>query len=248
MIGLELLPLGVGDAFSAIHYSSSHALRADGRWLLVDCPHPIRKMMREASIRSGVALDVDAVDAVVLTHLHADHVSGVEDLGFFSHFVLGRVARLAAHPDVARRLWEGHLAAGMEQLGIPGGAVAERTFEDFFELVRLDDARPVRIGPFEIECRRTRHHIPTTALRIRAAGRTVGFSADTTFDADLVAWLAAADLVVHEAGFGVHTAIEELARLPPETRSRMRLAHFPDQLDLSVSPVQPLEEGRLYAV
>jgi ribonuclease BN (tRNA processing enzyme) len=124
----------------------------------------------------------------------------------------------------------------------------ERTFEDFFELVPLDDARPVRIGPFEIECRRTRHHLPTTALRVRAEGRTVGFSADTTFDPDLVAWLTTADLVVHEAGFGIHTPLEELARLPAETRSRMRLAHFPDQLDLSASPVQALEEGRLYDV
>jgi ribonuclease BN (tRNA processing enzyme) len=248
MAALELLPLGVGDAFSALRYSSSHAVRADGRWLLVDCPHPIRKMMREASVRSGVAIDVEGVDVVVLTHLHADHVSGVEDLGFFSHFVLGRRARLAAHPDVARRLWDGHLAAGMERLGVPGGAPTERTFEDYFELVPLDDSRPVRIGAFQIECRRTLHHLPTTALRVRAAGRAVGFSADTTYDPTLVAWLAEADLVVHEAGFGIHTPLERLAELPATTRARMRLAHFPDELDLSASPIEPLEEGRVYPV
>jgi ribonuclease BN (tRNA processing enzyme) len=248
MSGLDLLPLGVGDAFSAVHYSSSYALRAEGRWLLVDCPHPIRKMMREASVRSEVALDVDGVDAVVLTHLHADHVSGVEDLGFFSYFVLGRRARIAAHPEVARRLWDGHLAGGMERLGTAGGASTEKTFDDYFELVSLDDTRPVQIGPFQIECRRTHHHVPTTALRVSAAGRAVGFSADTTFDPDLIAWLAAADLVVHEAGFGIHTPLERLAALPEETRSRMRLAHFPDALDLSASAIEPLEEGRLYAV
>jgi len=247
MAGVELLPLGIGDAFSAIHYSSSHALRADGRWLLVDCPHPIRKMMREASVRSGAKIDVDAVDVVVLTHLHADHVSGVEDLGFFSHFVLGRRARIAAHPEVARRLWDGHLAAGMERLGTPDGS-SEKTFDDYFELVLLDEARPIRIGPFEIECRRTRHHLPTTALRVRAAGRAVGFSADTTYDPALVAWLADADLVVHEAGFGIHTPLERLGELPGVTRARMRLAHFPDELDLSASPIAPLEEGRLYEV
>jgi ribonuclease BN (tRNA processing enzyme) len=205
-------------------------------------------MMREASLRAGVAIDVDGVDVVVLTHLHADHVSGVEDLGFFSHFVLGRRARIAAHPDVARRLWKGHLAAGMERLGTPGGAIAEKTFDDYFELIPLDEARPVRIGAFEIECRRTCHPLPTTALRVRAAGRAVGFSADTAFDPELVAWLASSDLAVHEAGFGIHTPLELLAGLPAETRARMRLAHFPDELDLSASPVEPLEEGRLYRV
>jgi ribonuclease BN (tRNA processing enzyme) len=248
MAGLQLLPLGVGDAFSALRYSSSHALRADGRWLLVDCPHPIRKMMREASVRGDVALDVDGLEAVVITHLHADHVSGVEDLGFFSHFALGRRARLAAHPDVAARLWAGHLAAGMERIATPEGAPIEKTFDDWFELIPLDETSPVSIGPFRVECRRTRHHVPTTALRVAAAGRAVGFSADTSFDPDLIAWLAAADLVVHEAGFGIHTPLERLAGLPAETRSRLRLAHFPDALDLSASPIEPLEAGRLYTV
>ncbi|WP_242342565.1 MBL fold metallo-hydrolase [Anaeromyxobacter terrae] len=248
MPSLELLPLGVGDAFSTVHYSSSYALRAEGRWLLVDCPHPIRKMMREASAPSGVALDVDALEAVVLTHLHADHVSGVEDLGFFSYFALGRRARLAAHPDVARRLWDGHLAAGMERLAASDGSLEARTFDDYFELTPLDEARPVRIGPFQLECRFTCHHVPTTALRIRAGGRAVGFSADTSFDPDLIDWLGAADLVVHEAGFGIHTPLERLGTVPAETRTRMRLGHFSDALDLSESPVEPLQEGRLYVV
>jgi hypothetical protein len=75
-MGLDLLALGVGDAFSAVHYSTCLALRAEGRWLLVDCPHPIRKMMREASLRGGIELDIDGVEAVALTHLHADHASG----------------------------------------------------------------------------------------------------------------------------------------------------------------------------
>lgn len=249
MTGLQLLPLGVGDAFSAERYSTCLALRAAGRWLLVDCPHPIRKMMREASLRSGLPLDVDGVEAVALTHLHADHASGLEGLGFFSHFVLGRRARLAAHPDVTRRLWEGHLAAGMEQLAPGGGGPpVARRLEDFFELVPLDEGRATRVGPFEIECRRTRHHLPTTAFRIAAGGRRLAYSADTTFDAELVEWLAEADLVVHEAGLGVHTPLERLAALPADLRARTRLAHFPDQLDLAASGIEPLEEGRVYPV
>jgi hypothetical protein len=54
--------------------------------------------------------------------------------------------------------------------------------------------------------------------------------------------------VVHEAGYGAHTAIEPLSLLPPEVRARMRLAHFPDELDLASSGIEPLEEGRPYAV
>lgn len=248
MSDLHVLVLGVGDAFSAEHYSTCLALRAEGSWLLVDCPHPIRKMLREASARSGVPLDLDQIEAVALTHLHADHASGLEGLGFFSHFVLGRRARVAVHPDVAHRLWDGHLAAGMEILHDPARGPIARTRDDFFEVIPLAEAAAVRVGPFEIECRRTRHHVPTTALRIRAGGRCIGCSADTEFDPDLVTWLAEADMVVHEVGFGIHTSLERLSQLPPPVRARMRLAHFPDHLDLAGSGIAPLEEGGWHPV
>lgn len=248
MSPLDLLVLGVGDAFSAEHYSSSFAVRADDRWLLVDCPHPIRKMVREAARSAEVELDLDHVEGVVLTHLHADHASGLEGLGFFSHFALQRRARLAIHPAVARRLWDGHLAGGMERLRDSEGREELHRLEDFFEVTALDESAAVSVGPFSVECRFTRHHVPTTALRIAAAGRRIAFSADTEFDPGLIEWLGDADLVVHEVGYGTHTAAHQLAGLPASLRARMRLAHFPDLLDLSPIGIEPLREGVLYAV
>jgi ribonuclease BN (tRNA processing enzyme) len=248
MNALDLLVLGTGDAFSAERYSTSFALRAEGRWLLVDCPHPIRKMLREASVRAGVEVDVGDLEAVALTHLHADHASGLEGFGFFHRFALGRRARLAAHPEVVRRLWDGHLAAGMERLLDGAGNSVELALQDHFEVVPLTEHAFTRVGPFEIECRLTRHHLPTTALRIAAGGRRIAFSADTAFDPGLIAWLAEADLVVHEAGLGTHTAPGLLAELPTDLRARMRLAHFPDGLDPGDAGIAPLIEGTLRAV
>jgi ribonuclease BN (tRNA processing enzyme) len=247
--GLSFVTLGVGDAFSAVHYSSCLALEAEGQVLLVDCPHPIRKMMREASASSGVPLDADRVCGVVLTHLHADHSSGVEGLGYFSFFVLGRKLRLLAHPYVAHRLWDGHLAAGMEDLiRTPGGPPRSQRFDDYFALTSLSTEQPVRFGPFSIECRRTYHHLPTTALRIRAGGRCLGYSADTAYDEALISWLAQADLVVHETNHGVHTPYEKLAALPAELRARMRLIHYPDDFSFHTSVIEPLGQGRRYTV
>jgi ribonuclease BN (tRNA processing enzyme) len=246
---LSFVALGVGDAFSALHYSASVAVEADGRWLLVDCPHPIRKILREGSASAGVRLDVGSFEAVVLTHLHADHAAGLEGLGYYAHFVLGKRARLAVHPLVLARLWDARLAGGMDTLVDPvTWTPVTKTLDDYFEVVALDEARPVQAGPFEIACRRTRHHIPTFALRIRAAGRTLALSADTAFDPALVAWLAEADLVLHETGPGIHTPYEKLAALPQDLRRRMRLIHFPDELDASEGAVEPLVQGRRYEV
>lgn len=246
---MRVLVLGVGDAFSALHYSSCLAVEADGRWLLIDCPHPIRKILRESGGAAGVTLDVGDLEGVALTHLHADHASGLEGLGYFSFFVSKRKARLLVHPAVAARLWEGHLAAGMEQL-LPAVDAAPKPygFRDYFEPIDLDLDRPVELGPFSIECRRTIHHIPTTAFRIRAGGRCLGYSADTAFDPSLLAWLHAADLVIHETNYGVHTPYARLAELPAAQRARMRLIHYPDDFDLAASAITPLRQGELLEV
>lgn len=244
-MSLSFIPLGVGDAFSALRYSSCLAVEADGRWLLVDCPHPIRKLLREASQTAGVDLDVASFEGVALTHLHADHASGLEGLGYFSFFALQRRARLVVHPAVAADLWHGHLSAGMGQLIGPGETQpGPRGLEDYFDVIDLGDSGAVQLGPFSIECRRTRHHIPTTALRIRAGGRSLGYSADTSYDEGLLAWLAEADLVIHETNHGVHTPYEKLAALPAELRARMRLIHYPDEFDLAGSAIEPLVQGR----
>lgn len=245
MSGLELLSLGIGDAFSALWYSSCFALRAEGCWLLVDCPHPIRKMMREASESAGVGLDVDDLVAVALTHLHADHASGLEGLGYFTHFACGRKATVLAHPDVVAGLWHGHLCAGMESLMDPETFdVQPRQLGDYFEVQALSETLSVSVGPFRIECRKTIHHIPTTALRIHGGGRVLGYSADTTFDPGLIAWLGDCDLIVHEAGFGVHTQFDRLAQLDGELRRRMRLIHVPDPMITPDHVIARLVQGQ----
>ncbi len=40
---MRFLPLGVGDAFTALHYTHCVAVESQGRYLLIDCPHPIRR-------------------------------------------------------------------------------------------------------------------------------------------------------------------------------------------------------------
>lgn len=248
-MSLSFITLGVGDAFSALRYSSCLAVEAEGQVLLIDCPHPIRKMMREASASSGIPLDADRVAGVALTHLHADHSSGLEGLGYFSFFLLKRKLALLCHPDVAHRLWDGHLAAGMECLiETHGESPRPKRFEDYFDHTPLSTEAPVRFGPFSIECRRTYHHLPTTALRIRAGGRCLGYSADTAFDEGLISWLSEAELVVHETNYGVHTPYAKLAALPAEVRARMRLIHYPDDFDTAASVIEPLAQGRRYTV
>ena len=251
---MTLIPLGVGNAFSAKHYTTSFALGVGGDWILIDCPHPIRKMLHEGSAKAGLPLDLNRIHGVVLSHLHADHCSGLEDYSFYSSYMLKRKAKIAAQPEVMAKLWTGVLSGGMSEVRpLPGIAGATRKLDDFFEVTPLDLAKPVQFGPFTIECRFTIHSVPTTAFRIKAAGRTLGFSADTAFDAGLIDWLEPADLIIHEVtchpeAATVHTHFSSLQELPESFRHKTRLTHYSDDFDPRVLGIEPLVEGRMYVV
>jgi ribonuclease BN (tRNA processing enzyme) len=250
MSGLRLLSLGVGDAFSAIYYSSCFALEAQGQWLLMDCPHPIRKIFREGSRAAGLTMDIDQLQGLVLTHLHGDHASGVEGLAFYFRYVLGRKLPIITHPDVAAALWSKHLAGSMEwSLQQVDRAPTRRTMDDFIDLLSLEENQSLRQGPFELACRKTIHNISTVAYKIQAEGHTLGHSADTAFDLTLIEWLASADLIVHEACGGfMHTAYEDLLTLPQNVREKMRILHYPDTFDVTASLIEPLHQGMIYPI
>jgi hypothetical protein len=158
--------------------------------------------------------------------------------------------RLIAHPEVARGLWEDHLAITMSRLiGPDGTPKPPMVFEDYFEVIPLIPGKPVVEGPFVIEGRGTVHHIPTLALRIAGGGRMLGYSADTAFDRPLIEWLAEGDLVVHETNYGgAHTPYEALAGLPSAIRDKLRLVAYPDAFDAAGSVIPVLPEGRRVAV
>lgn len=244
----SVITLGVGDAFSARYYSSALVLEAEGSRILIDCPHPIRKILREAGESVATPLDLDSIDAIALTHLHADHSSGLEGFSYYTHYVLGSKPKpLIAHPQVLEYLWDGHLLATM---GYPKSQEPNpRTLEDCFDVTPIVEGQTVHCGPFAIECHLTEHVIPTTGFRIRAAGRSLGYSADTAYLPELIEWLSSSDLIIHETNYGrPHTPYESLVALPEEIRQKMRLIHYPDDFDVENSVIEPLVQGRRYIV
>jgi ribonuclease BN (tRNA processing enzyme) len=125
---------------------------------------------------------------------------------------------------------------------------ADRTLGHYFDVVALSETSSVEHGPFQIECRRTCHPVPTFALRIKAGGRSVGISADTSFDPGLIEWLSHADMILHETNYGIHTPYEALAALPQAVRARMLLVHYPDDFDIERSNIRVLAQGECVVI
>jgi ribonuclease BN (tRNA processing enzyme) len=239
--------VGVGDAFTSRYWNACLLIEAEDTRLLVDAPPALARALGDLGDRGGERVRLDDIDHVLITHLHGDHVGGLEQLLFWRRFVTGRKASLYAIPEVLAGLWETRLKGGMEVL------MNER-FEA--QLLSLDDYAEVRplgpggtaIGPLLVDWRPTLHHIPTSAIRVRGRCASFSYSADTAFDPGLIDWLAEADLFFHETNLGIHTPLSSLVTLPDATKRRMRLIHYPDFHDVDGSPIACTREGERYEV
>ncbi|HVM26748.1 MAG TPA: MBL fold metallo-hydrolase [Mycobacteriales bacterium] len=136
-------------------------------------------------------IDLLDVDAVYISHLHADHCI---DLVAYSY---------------ARRYHPDGVPPRLPVYG-PAGT-AQRICNAFEEpptqgLLDVYDFREVpvgrqSIGPFEVSTVRANHPIECHAMRIEAAGRSLTYSGDTGACADLVELARGTDLFLCEASW-----------------------------------------------
>ncbi len=131
-----------------------------------------------------------AIDAVFLSHLHADHC-----LDLCGYYVLrkyhptGPQPRLAVHgpegtADRMARAYDLELDPGMHE---------EFDFRTY--------AEPVRVGPFTVEAIEVNHPVTAFALRVSAGGRVLAYSGDTGTCPQLDDVARDADLWLVEASF-----------------------------------------------
>jgi ribonuclease BN (tRNA processing enzyme) len=143
--------------------------------------------------------DVYAVDAVVLSHLHADHCLDVT-----SYYVARKY-----HPDgpkpVIPVLGPAGTADRMARaydLPPEEGMRGEFDFRD-----HVDDTE---VGPFRIRTTRVNHPVETYGIRVDAGGRSLVFSGDTGVSEPLVELARGVDLALFEASF-----LSRYPNLPP---------------------------------
>ncbi len=248
---MQVLILGIGDAFTQRYFGSSAVVRGPEGLVLIDCPDLIHRALRVASALSGWPVDAAAINDIILTHLHGDHCNGLESFGFQRWFMRKDdpemiIPRLHCTQPVADRLWE-RLAPAMD--GAHQNPDSPRTLSDFFDLQVLDPDQMATIAGLTVRCRYTGHPVPTIGLKLIEGQTTFAWSGDTPFEQAHVDWLAGASVIVHESNVGpAHTPIDELNALPQSVRKKMRLIHLPDDYNPQSSDIRPLEEGEVIEV
>jgi ribonuclease BN (tRNA processing enzyme) len=243
--------IGVGSAFTTPDYYQSNLLitAPSGRKILVDCGTDIRFSLREGMPET--AAPYEGIDAIYISHLHSDHIGGMEWLAFQTYFNPEQQRpRLYMEETIMREMWHTSLKGG---LGCIEGKRMHLT--DYF------DCRPAAAaGSFVWESIRftlvQMAHITTGYRDFYSYGLlisdvaerwpTVFFTTDTQYRPHLIREIGReAAIIFHDCETSpvrsiVHAHYRDLRELPAELRARMWLYHYQPQ-----PTVDPKKDGFL---
>jgi ribonuclease BN (tRNA processing enzyme) len=164
--------------------ASCYLLEADGFRLVVDLGNgSLGVLQRHVGLYD--------IDAVCLSHLHADH-----SLDLCSYYV----AR-TFHPDGPRPRIPVYGPAGTASRMAQAYGLAEPPgMTEAFEFITLAPGSR-QIGPFQVTTAHMNHPVETFGFRLEHDGRSIAYSADTGESAALVELARGAGLLLCEASF-----------------------------------------------
>lgn len=236
--------IGTGSAFAKKFDNNNALIEADGYKLLLDCGITLPGALHRRELSFG------ELDAVLISHIHADHVGGLEELAFQMMFVHGRKPVLYIAADLAEPLWEHTLRGGLTQ-----GSLTR--LEDFFDVRPLQPDAETEIHPgIRVKPIRTEHIEGKNSYSFLFNGNFF-YSADMRFDASLLERLTASgvDTVFHDCQLyspgAVHASLDELLTLPAALQRKVWLMHYGDTMEDFIGKTGEMrfvEQGKRYTV
>lgn len=239
--GLSVFFVGVGSAFSKIHYQTNILIVKGEDHLLIDCG----TMCPYALWNYGSS--VVNIKNIFITHSHADHIGGLEEISLMGRYVSKQKAQMVITDEYKKLLWNQSLKGGNAYSEKHNGHYL--TFDDYFNQIKpkliTKKPRPLyeaTVGSLNLKIFRTMH-IPEQASSWKDSCYSFGvlvderilFPGDTRFDPDLLNWLVekypTIEYIYHDCQFypgGVHTFYDELKSLPEKIRKMIYLCHYGD--------------------
>ena len=226
--------LGTGSAFSLHNYQSNLTIEAQGKRLLVDAGADIRFALRASG------LSYKDIQSIYVTHLHNDHIGGMEFIAFSSYFdPTCPKPHLYCHKWLVDDLWSFSLKGGLASIQ---GQILN--LHDYFHVHGLGNGDRFIWEGIAFEIVQAVHVyngywvVPTFGLMITDAlsNKRVYLTSDTQLNLDYLGQgYQQADLIIQDCETSsfrteVHSHYDELCTLSPEIKGKMYLWHYQDNV------------------
>lgn len=234
MAEINIQFLGVGNAFSKSYGNTSALISVENndtiRNILIDCGRTTPNDLYAAGYTWN------NIDAIFISHLHGDHVYGLEEAGFMGRYVFNKKPHIIIpHQKLKTDLWDRVLKGTM----MNGDLERNMQFEDYFtyEIVDKDDQyflfNDVMFSVY------TTQHVANK----KSYGLIIGeenfiiYTADTLMNSDFLEIAAShgCQAIFHDCGFAdykgkVHASLSELVALPESVREKVYIMHYGDNI------------------
>ena len=230
---MKLVFLGTGSAFTVENYQSNILVDSSEGRLLIDCGGDIRRSLGDQG------LTANDISAVYVSHLHADHIGGLEWLGLTTYFSgakddRSRRPRLHVHHTLVDDLWLS-LHGGM---GTLQGRVA--SLDTYFDVHPIQRNSSFNFAGAEFRTVQVVHYydgfeiVPTYGLLLEKSGFRVFITTDAQNAPHQMAdFRNMADVIFQDCETArfwstVHAHYDELVSLDDDVKARMWLYDYQD--------------------
>ena len=161
--------------------TSGYLIQSHGFNLLLDCGSGVLMSLENQ-------IDPLKLNAVVLSHYHADHIADVGVLQYYwqLHDERYKTSILPIYGHTLDKF-------NFDRLDWPNST----------KKVGFEENQSKKVGPFELSFIKTVHPVPAFAIRIKeiSTGKTIVYTADTRYFAGLINFTKDADLLIADTNF-----------------------------------------------
>lgn len=226
--------LGVGAGLSPELGNNNVLIENEDRseHLLVDCgpvtAHELKLAGKLQDIRN-----------VFITHVHDDHVGGLQLWAQLNRYVFRQTPGLYFREELWEELWPATMRGGLERVSGSQGEPQRVGLDAYFQVNQLKDGQAVELPGLPALLPTPRLHVPGKPAFGFFLGEDVFFSADSQQLPPSVGptgkplRVIFQDCQLFDLPQGVHTSLVRLDReLPPELKAITRLMHYNHEPDV----------------
>ena len=240
----KVIALGTGSAFTMKGRQTNFVINRNEKNLLIDCGGDIRFSLQDHG------LGFKDIDGIYISHAHNDHVGGLEFLGFATYFTRQAMINSGApnpiplnkmfcERELMRDLWDHTLRGGME--GLEG---IDARLDTYFDLNPIEKNSSFEWEGITFDLVQSLHVsakysiVNSFGLMFTDPdnGKRVYITTDVQFapESSLKAFYKESNVIIHDCETmyksGVHAHYDDLITLPEETKKKVRLIHYQDNV------------------